>query len=176
VSGCRSSSFSRDSVASPSAAAVASDADRERRSRRGRSQQHSRDEERQHDFIFRQAQYDRAVIVSDSFVIVDWTDPGTHPGRPIAPLHVHRSDDEAWIVLEGQLGFRVGEEEHVVAAGDSLLAPRGMPHSYWNPAAEPARYLLVMTPRIHRLIEALHERKGEDFAQIFEEHDSELLA
>jgi quercetin dioxygenase-like cupin family protein len=53
-------------------------------------------------------------------------------------LHVHRSDDEAWIVLEGQLGSRVCEEEHVVAAGESLLAPKGMPHSYWNPAAEPA--------------------------------------
>ena len=47
------------------------------------------------------------MIVSDSFVIADWTDPGTHPGRPIAGLHVHRSDDEAWIVLEGTLGFRV---------------------------------------------------------------------
>src|SRR5438552_9979194 len=51
------------------------------------------------------------MIVSESFVIADWTDPGTHPGRPIAGLHVHRSDDEAWIVLEGQLGFRVGDEE-----------------------------------------------------------------
>ena len=42
------------------------------------------------------------VIVSESFVVADWTDPGTHPGRPIAGLHVHRSDDEAWIVLERQ--------------------------------------------------------------------------
>ena len=41
-----------------------------------------------------------------------------------------------------------------VAAGESMLVPRGTAHSYWNPAAEPAHYLLVMTPRIHRLIEA----------------------
>jgi hypothetical protein len=40
------------------------------------------------------------VIVSDSFVIADWSDSGTHPGRPIAGQHLHRSDDEAWIVLE----------------------------------------------------------------------------
>src|SRR5712692_10542409 len=96
------------------------------------------------------------VIVSDSFVIADWSDPGTHPGRPIAGLHLHRSDDEAWIVLEGRLAFRVGDEERVLAAGDSLLVPRGTPHSYWNPGPEPAHYLLVMTPQIHRLIEALH--------------------
>jgi len=116
------------------------------------------------------------VIVSDSFVIADWTDPGTHPGRPIAGLHVHRSDDEAWIVLEGSLGIRVGAEEREVSAGDSLLARRGTPHSYWNARAEPARYLLVMTPRIYRLIEALHAGDRSDYERIFAEHDSELLA
>jgi mannose-6-phosphate isomerase-like protein (cupin superfamily) len=115
------------------------------------------------------------VIVSDSFVIADWTDPGTHPRRPIAPPHIHRSDDEAWFVLEGRLGFRVGEEEHEVGAGESILVPRGTAHSYWNPSSEPARYLLVMTPRIHRLIEALHTGDRDDYGRIFEEHDSELL-
>jgi mannose-6-phosphate isomerase-like protein (cupin superfamily) len=116
------------------------------------------------------------MIVSDSFVIADWTDPGTHPGRPIAGLHLHRSDDEAWFVLEGRLGFRVGDEKREVSAGESILVPRGTPHSYWNPTSSPARYLLVMTPRIHRLIEALHSGERDDFARIFEEHDSELLA
>jgi hypothetical protein len=33
-----------------------------------------------------------------------------------------------------------------------------------------------MTPRIHRLIEALHGGDRDDYAQIFEEHDSELLS
>ena len=116
------------------------------------------------------------MIVSESFVIADWTDPGTHPGRPIAALHVHHSDDEAWLVLEGQLGFRVGEEERVVPAGGSMLAQRGTPLSYWNPASEPARYLLVMTPRIHKLIQALHSGERDDWEAIFREHDSELLA
>jgi hypothetical protein len=32
-----------------------------------------------------------------------------------------------------------------------------------------------MTPRIHQLIEALHAGDRDDWAQIFEEHDSELL-
>ena len=116
------------------------------------------------------------MIVSESFVVADWTDPGTHPGRPIAGLHLHRSDDEAWFVVSGRLGFRVGDEEREVAAGESLLVPRGTPHSFWNPTAEPTRYLVVMTPRIHALIEALHAGDRDDFARIFEEHDSALLA
>ncbi|HEX4033243.1 MAG TPA: cupin domain-containing protein [Solirubrobacteraceae bacterium] len=116
------------------------------------------------------------MIVSDSFAIADWSDAGEDPGRPIAPLHLHRCDDEAWIVLDGTLGFRVGDEQREVAAGESLLVSRGTPHSYWNATEQPARYLLVMTPQIHRLIEALHGGEREDFARIFEEHDSELLA
>ena len=116
------------------------------------------------------------MIVCDSFVVADWTDPGTHPGRPIAGLHLHRSDDEAWIVLSGRLGFRLGVEEREVDAGESLLVERGTPHSYWNAVGGPTRYLLVMTPRIHRLIEALHAGDRDDWARIFAEHDSELLA
>ena len=115
------------------------------------------------------------MIVSESFVIADWTDPGTHPGRRIAGLHLHRSDDEAWIVLEGRLGFRIGDSERELEAGESLLVPRGTPHSYWNAHGEPTRYLLVMTPRIHELIEALHSGARTDYARIFDEHDSELL-
>jgi mannose-6-phosphate isomerase-like protein (cupin superfamily) len=115
------------------------------------------------------------MIECESFVVADWSDPGTHPGRPIAGLHVHHSDDEAWIVLEGRLGFRVGEQEREVAAGESILVQRGTPHSYWNPATERARYLLVMTPRIHHLIQELHSGERDDWARIFAEHDSELL-
>lgn len=54
------------------------------------------------------------MIICDSFVVADWTDPGTHPGRAIAGLHLHRSDDEAWIVLSGTLGFQVGDEQREV--------------------------------------------------------------
>ena len=115
------------------------------------------------------------MIVSESFVVADCTDPGTHPGRPIAGLHLHRSDDEAWFVVTGRLGFRVGDDEREVAAGESILVERGTPHAYWNAVAEPTRYLLMMTPRIHALIEALHAGDRDDWARIFAEHDSELL-
>jgi mannose-6-phosphate isomerase-like protein (cupin superfamily) len=116
------------------------------------------------------------VIVSESFVIAEWTDPGDHPERPIAALHLHRSDDEAWYVLEGRLGFQIGGEQREVVAGGSLLVPRGTPHSFWNPGPGRARYLLVMTPRLHRLVEVLHAGERTDYAAIFGEHESELLA
>ncbi len=115
------------------------------------------------------------MIISDSFVVADWSDPGTHPGRPIAGLHLHRSDDEAWIVLSGKLGFQIDDEQREVPAGESILVTRGTPHSFWNASSEPARYLLVMTPRIYELVQALHSGERTDYAAIFEEYDSELL-
>jgi mannose-6-phosphate isomerase-like protein (cupin superfamily) len=114
-------------------------------------------------------------MTGESFVIVDWTDSGTNAGLPIAPLHLHHADDEAWIVLEGRLGFRIGDEQREVAAGEWILVPHGTPHSYWNPSSDPVRYLLVMTPRVQRLVEALHRGDRTDVARIFEEHESELL-
>ena len=115
------------------------------------------------------------MIVSESFVVADWTDPGTHPGRPIAGLHVHNSDDEAWFVLDGRLGFQIGSERCEIGAGESILVSRGTPHSYWNPSPAPTRYLLVMTPRIHSLIESLHSGEHSDYDRIFAEHASQLL-
>ena len=111
-------------------------------------------------------------LAGDDFVLVEWTaEVGRHW---IAPLHVHHADDEAWYVLEGELGFRLGDEEVVAGAGSALMAPRGTPHTFWNAGEVEARYLLVMTRRIAHLIEAIHA-SGADIPALFAEHDSGLL-
>ena len=115
---------------------------------------------------------------NDSFVIAEWRDAGGPPGPPrlIAPRHVHHSDDEAWYVLEGTLCVQVGDKDIEARAGSGVLVPRGTPHTYWNPG--PARYLLIMTPNIFRLIQGIHalkERTPASLQQLFREHDSELL-
>jgi mannose-6-phosphate isomerase-like protein (cupin superfamily) len=115
-----------------------------------------------------------------TFVVAEWADESeTSRERPIAPLHLHRGEDEAWYVLEGRLGFRVGDEELEAEAGGAVFVPAGVPHSYWNGGAGRARYLLVMGPRTCRLIEAIHGIEPFDPArlpELFREHDSELLA
>jgi mannose-6-phosphate isomerase-like protein (cupin superfamily) len=110
------------------------------------------------------------------FVVVEWSDAGESEWEWIAPLHVHHGDDEAWYVLEGSLRFRIGEEILEVGPGGAVLAPKGTPHAYGNARrGEPARYLLVMTPRIRALVEALHQPGASDYPAIFRAHDSELL-
>ena len=112
-----------------------------------------------------------------SLVLVEWTDPGggTEPPTYIAPLHSHRSEDEAWYVLEGTLAFRLGDEEVTAPAGAAVLARAGTVHTYWNPRPEPARYVLAMGPRTHALIEAIHAPDRGDMAALFEAHESTLV-
>lgn len=111
------------------------------------------------------------------FVLVEWSDAGDSGWDWIAPLHVHHRDDEAWYVLEGVLRFRIGDDVFEVGAGGAVLAAKGVAHAYGNARrGQRARYLLVMTPRIRSLIEALHAPGAGDYAAIFRAHDSELLS
>jgi mannose-6-phosphate isomerase-like protein (cupin superfamily) len=117
----------------------------------------------------------------NAFVLAEWRDPGGPDGPPrlIAPLHVHHSDDEAWYVLEGRLRVQVGAQEVEAPTGAGVLVHRGTPHTYWNPDPGPARYLLIMTPRIYQLIEALHalhDRSPAALRAVFRHYDSDLLA
>lgn len=118
--------------------------------------------------------------VGSDFVIAEWKDAGGPPGPPrwIAPLHLHRSDDEAWYVLEGTLCVRVGKEVVEARAGAAVLVPRGTAHTYWNPGPGLVRYLLVMTSNIYSLIQDIHsttDRSPASMAALFERHDSELV-
>jgi mannose-6-phosphate isomerase-like protein (cupin superfamily) len=110
------------------------------------------------------------------FVIVEWADAGTSDWEWIAPLHVHHADDEAWYVLGGALRFRIGDSEYEAGPGSAVLAPKGTPHAYGNARrGQAVRYLLVMTPKIRALVQALHEPGASDYPAIFRAHDSELL-
>lgn len=61
------------------------------------------------------------------------------------PLHVHRNEDEAFYVLEGEIRFRQGDEEVVAGAGAWVWGPRGVPHAF-KVESETARALVVVTP------------------------------
>ncbi|HYG85052.1 MAG TPA: cupin domain-containing protein [Azospirillum sp.] len=83
-----------------------------------------------------------------SFVVREWTGPGPRY------LHVHRSDDEAWHVLEGALRFRFADGEVEAPAGTTVFVPAGVAHTY-RVSSEPCRYLIILTPNLDRLIARL---------------------
>jgi quercetin dioxygenase-like cupin family protein len=69
------------------------------------------------------------------------------PPGDMPPLHRHRTDDEAWYVLEGEMSFHVGTEQPVrLSAGGLAFGPKGVPHTYRVESPTPARWLAVCTP------------------------------
>ena len=61
------------------------------------------------------------------------------------PLHVHRTDDEVFHVIDGELTVYVGAEAVRVGAGDTAFAPRGVPHTY-RVESDGGRWLTIGAP------------------------------
>jgi quercetin dioxygenase-like cupin family protein len=59
------------------------------------------------------------------------------------PLHVHQTEDETFHVLEGELRVRAGDTEVKIGAGETILAPKGVPHTYRVESREAARWLVI---------------------------------
>ena len=79
----------------------------------------------------------------DNFALVE------HPIGPralAAPMHTHEHEDEYTYVLEGEVGFQIGEEVVVARPGDLVFKPRGVPHAFWNATDKPARALEIISP------------------------------
>jgi quercetin dioxygenase-like cupin family protein len=69
----------------------------------------------------------------------------TGPAGDHTPLHVHHLDDEGFYVLEGELTLWVGDDKHVLRAGEGMLAPRGVPHTL-RVGETDARWLVTSAP------------------------------
>jgi len=62
------------------------------------------------------------------------------------PRHTHTREDEVYFVLAGELEVTVGEKTFVLRPGDTLLAPRDIPHQLRNSGDTTNHYLLVFSP------------------------------
>ena len=62
------------------------------------------------------------------------------------PRHTPTREDEVYFVLAGELEVIVGEKAFVLRPGDTLLAPRDIPHELHNSGDATNHYLLVFSP------------------------------
>ena len=62
-----------------------------------------------------------------------------------APLHLHRKEDEAFYVLEGEMTFEIGEQKIKASPGSFLFGPKDVPHRY-TVESGPARMLFLLSP------------------------------
>jgi quercetin dioxygenase-like cupin family protein len=75
----------------------------------------------------------------------DWTLPaGFSTG-----LHVHRVQEEAFYVLEGECEWQVDGQTVRATPGTYLFLPPGVPHDIRNTSDKPARMIMTVSPPGH---------------------------
>lgn len=78
--------------------------------------------------------------VAGRFSLIEFLFP--HHASP--PLHTH-SQDESYIVLEGQLTVQGGGDRLELGAGSTAVIPMGVPHTF-RVDSDAARVLVLSTP------------------------------
>jgi len=62
------------------------------------------------------------------------------------PLHMHPDQEEYFYVISGEVRFALGNERLVLKTGDSVLGPRGIPHTFAAVQGKPSHMLIAFTP------------------------------
>ncbi len=67
-------------------------------------------------------------------------------GRGGPPRHFHYEQDEWFYAVKGTFAFEVGDDAFMLTAGDSLFAPRMVPHVWAHVGRTPGTLLLGVQP------------------------------
>jgi mannose-6-phosphate isomerase-like protein (cupin superfamily) len=67
-------------------------------------------------------------------------------GKGGPPRHVHFEQDEWFYVIKGEFAFEVGDQKFRLNSGDTLFAPRNVPHAWAHVSDEPGTLLTLVSP------------------------------
>jgi mannose-6-phosphate isomerase-like protein (cupin superfamily) len=98
------------------------------------------------------------------------------PGGPA--LHLHLNQEEWFYVIEGQVVFQVGEQRLQMHAGESLLAPRRVPHTFSSVGEAPSRMLIAFCPagKMEQYFrDAENDQKSASSASFMRRYELELV-
>jgi mannose-6-phosphate isomerase-like protein (cupin superfamily) len=87
------------------------------------------------------------TVLGDELLEVEavW-EPGGVMQQP--PLHRHRSQDEHFVIREGELRAVIDGEERILRPGDVIDVPAGTPHAMWSTAEGPSRATWQVRPAL----------------------------
>jgi mannose-6-phosphate isomerase-like protein (cupin superfamily) len=63
-----------------------------------------------------------------------------------APPNHHAGETEAFFVLDGEVAFRIADDERIARAGDYVAIPDGAVHAFQAIGEAPARLLILNAP------------------------------
>lgn len=61
-------------------------------------------------------------------------------------LHLHFYQEEWFYVMDGEVLFQIGDDRKPLRSGESVLAPRNIPHTFSSVGEKPGHLLIAFTP------------------------------
>jgi quercetin dioxygenase-like cupin family protein len=100
------------------------------------------------------------------------------PGQSGPPMHLHRSHDESFYVLEGTATLLTPTSEHDVEPGGYVFVPRGSAHTITNRSEDDAvRYVSIASGGLDLFIAELREAEDDAARRaVFERYDTEPVS
>ncbi|QBD77372.1 cupin domain-containing protein [Ktedonosporobacter rubrisoli] len=106
------------------------------------------------------------------------------PHAPTPPPHFHRTFEESFYVLEGELEFLAGTKTLRAGAGTFVMVPIGAVHTFSNPTGKAARFLNTFTPprylgyfeELSQLIQAGVTPDSRQFAELMARYDTVVVS
>jgi quercetin dioxygenase-like cupin family protein len=91
-----------------------------------------------------EALFDGRIVLKSPLAELCVTESFFEGARPGADPHFHRYHADSFYVLEGELAFLLGDEEHLLGPGACVCAPPGVVHGFRSTRS--ARFLNYHTP------------------------------
>jgi quercetin dioxygenase-like cupin family protein len=90
------------------------------------------------------------------------------PGNGV-PMHIHKNEDEHFIVLEGTLRLVIGDKRVNVSAGRAATISRGVPRAWSNLSDAEVRMLVLFSPgHVEGMFREIAPRQNDDIAAILD--------
>ncbi|MGH2914523.1 MAG: cupin domain-containing protein, partial [Solirubrobacteraceae bacterium] len=105
----------------------------------------------------------------------------TLPPDTFVPPHIHPTQDEQVLILEGELTLADGKADQIAGPGDLLRMPAGRPHGLYNRSAATVTCMFWVTPtaRLYDLFIAIDalgsQQTPETVVALAAEHEVEFL-
>jgi quercetin dioxygenase-like cupin family protein len=129
--------------------------------------------------IFGSMSIDYKVPSSDTdgglFVVENTNDSKGGP-----PRHLHHEQEEWFYVVEGEYLAEIGEEHYRLGPGDSVFAPREIPHIWAHVGERTGRLIVAFRPagEMEDFFDAMSQLEGaasgEELQQLFRSHGMEV--
>jgi mannose-6-phosphate isomerase-like protein (cupin superfamily) len=67
-------------------------------------------------------------------------------GKGGPPRHLHFEQDEWFYIIKGEFAFEVGNQGYRLKPGDTIFAPRNVPHGWAHVCDQPGTLLTLVSP------------------------------